>query len=209
MATLDELKTKLENIKRIIETSNPDPMHRPNRVYEYLQDTIAYLEAEAAQEPLSSGQGWAYYVDSQYTSGSPRTISGNTRTLLTNNKLGADTNETYLPSDTITWWNSTTNRFTPTNLGDAYDVRLGIIANASGSNPYITFDLDVGGSIGIIWANTGVFARGAGVATRFTMSIPVFTLDTFLSNGGGFYITTSSSTTIYGITMLVQRVFKA
>ena len=207
--TIQELKDDLDAIKQLIETSNPDPRHRPNRFYTFNQDLLNYIEATAANIPTLGGQGWAYYTDSQYTAASPRTISGGARTQLTIDALGSETNESYRPPGTSTWWNTTTNRFMPSNLGDAYNLRFNLTADASGSNPYLTLELDINGTIGVVWANTFFFARGAGVDTKFAVTIPVFTLDTFMTNGAAFYVTSSTTTTIHSAKLLIQRSFEA
>lgn len=134
--------------------------------------------------------GWCQYGDSVYSStGSTELdiLSSGSGTQLTNNK--STVIETNAPRDmTTTLWDSGTNTFTPINENDYYVVRWTFEASTvSGTVNFITLNLDIGGTPGVIWSSSFIPDKpGSGQVFAFT--IPVFTGSTFNANGGTFYL---------------------
>ena len=145
-----------------------------------------FNELKASLNALYNVTGWANYADS--VASTINVTSANT--LITNNKLGANTNETYLPleirgSGTL----FAGNKITPIRLADAYDVRFNLTISAKSGNPtLIDFILDIGGlaTPTIQIAERILTAeKSAPYSTSFT--IPIFALATFIANGGQLF----------------------
>lgn len=154
--------------------------------------------------------GWVNVADGQYTSGSPLAISATTKTQITIDGNGATTNRDYangMPSDV---WSD--NRFKPSALGEAYNVRLTMVATqaSSGSGHYLNFEADIGtDEVPFIAASQSVaLTKGQDVATVITIAAPFFTLATFGLNGARFFVTPSVDVSVYGAAVFIQRTFK-
>jgi len=147
---------------------------------------------------LYDAGGWAYYQDGLSTP----TITVNTSfTQITIDKLGASTNEDYLPYEirgSGTLW--ATNKITPVNVGDDYDGRMDIEVTArTGSPTHIEFIIDISGST----AGTNTIFTGFMLSTNATpykQNIPIdfFSLATFIANGGKVYARVDTGTVTIG-----------
>ena len=152
-------------------------------------------------------RGFSQYDDSRTTVGTPtQTIATGVRTQLLND--GGTLTVERPPSDaTASMWNTTTNKHIPIALWDMYDLRIGFKAeNYSGTDPYIRCELDIGGGIGVIWAQTiPLLKSGAEQACSF--SFPVFVGATYLANGGAIYLTYTGSApcVIFEPSFLISR----
>ena len=126
-------------------------------------------------------------------------------TKLTINGLGSQSNEDYLPyaiRGTSSLWNTTTNKITPINIGDEYNLRIDFnILTKSGSTSKLNLILDIGNlatpSIPIVERDISVTKT-----TPFSISVgfPVYALDTFKANGGQIFLSTDT-----GIVTIGQR----
>jgi len=158
-------------------------------------------------ENSNSDLGWRQFNDTEFTEESPRTIPANTRTKITIDALsGVSTNA---PDVSVGWWNSGTQKFMPDSSGDFYVSRLSFIADPTLNNRNLTLELDIGGSFGTIWSKTVRLARGAGVDTQIAENINVYTLGTFVANGGEFYVTCDGEFNLYTTILILNKVFKA
>lgn len=157
--------------------------------------------------------GWEYYKDSQYTSVSPLTIN-NSNTLVTIDGAGATTDTSQSPADAVNpLWDTTNNKITPINTGDAYAIRLGFTGK-SNKDTYFTVKLDIGtsGSPIIISGETKISPKTNLVPTTYSFDIPVFCLNTFITNGGKMYIDNTddaSSMDVYDLELTIVRTHKA
>jgi hypothetical protein len=164
----------------------------------------------AINDPNEIGTGWASYNDDQYTSGSPLVITAGSTVQLTNN--AASSIKTHLPNGITDFWNSSTNVITPENSGDAYMLRVSFTAFTDNNNGLAESQLDIGGSQGIIDRRLINFPRGTGLGNARNISYTslIFSLDTFLANGGTLQIEGITGTTsIYDISILIARIHKA
>lgn len=149
---------------------------------------------------INETHGWANYTDNQYTSGSPRTIN-NTRAQITINGLGTGTNTNYAPLNT-TWWSN--NTFMPVVVGESYVLRLSF--KAVPSSPNDQFDVELQIDTGnLVYVQSIEMIKGAGAEHLYSLTVPVYCLDTFLANGGKFFINTSDNIDFYDFSILVQR----
>lgn len=172
-----------------------------------LQTLVTNGSVTVQQSNILTGKGWMVYGDTQYTSASPLVVANN-RVKLTCNGLGSDTYKGEAPFGITDLWDTTTQKFTPENSGDSYDVRVQFKAKCSTVSAYFDVELDIGGSLGVITARTVSSSKGANNEQRYSIGIPIFTRDTFVANGGEIYInSTDSGTTvsIYDIQLFVKR----
>ena len=137
--------------------------------------------------------GWAHYVDSIATN---ETITS-TPTVLTIDCLGGLNNTNYLPREirgTGELWDCVTNKITPINVGDAYDLRIDLeVLSESGNPNSMDLTLDIGGQPTI---TIPVVERSTSLSKTppFTISMgfPIFTLTSFKNNGGEIFLQTDT-----------------
>lgn len=152
-------------------------------------------------------QGWGQFEDSRVTLGTPtQVLTSGARTLMLNN--GALNTVQKSPSDlSVPLWDVSTNKHVPISAFDTYHVRIGLTAEGyAGATPYIDIELDIGGSIGVIYSDSRSLRKG-GAAQRLNFSFPVFTGDTYFANGGSLYLTYqgTGTCTIYRTNILIIR----
>lgn len=179
-------------------------------------DALGSGSAEAGSFLIADGsggldflryQGWEQYEDTDTTVGSPsQTLTAGVRTKWTND--GGTLTLQKSPQDaTVPMWDTTTNKHVPIADYDIYHLRLGFFAeNYSGATPYITAELDIGGSVGVIFGRD-VSLRKGGAAQFVSIAFPVFTGTTYNANGGEIYLTYQGTGTcdIYKSSILIVR----
>ena len=146
--------------------------------------------------------GWGLYQDTQYTTGARLTVSAGVRTKLPNNAGGII--ETYLPAGGPSLYNGTTQKMTPSVVGDSYMVRIDFESASSTINNFSTMELDIGGGQGVISAYVFTYPRGT-LDHMFSKSVLAFTLGTFVSNGGELFITPDDDIDIWGTSYVITR----
>lgn len=157
---------------------------------------------------LNQAHGWAIYNDSLYTSASPLVINQGVRTKITNNATTVI--NTQLPEGVTSWWNSTTNKLTPSLDGDSYLVNLRFTAQSSSTSGLADVELDVGGALGVIDGTTVSLRKGAGNSQRVSIKFDLYSSATFIANGGEFFLNSlDGNTSIYDIRLKITRVHKA
>lgn len=156
---------------------------------------------------IDSGTGWAQYKDTVYTAASTFAITaGAGFTALPNNK--GVVIESYLPQGVTTFYNGTV--ITPENEGDYYIFTLRMNAKCAHANGIFEFGIDIGGAQGIIFKETLLFSKGAGVEHAFSIDANGFTGTTFLANGGTIKISPIvGNITIYDIEYQITRTYKS
>jgi hypothetical protein len=137
--------------------------------------------------------GWTNHAESINIVSNKLAIVEDARTQLTIDGLASGTNTTYAPlSGSI--WNTSTNKITPATSGNCYDIRLQITASYdAGLQAHIDLEIDIGGALGVVFAEHKIFVKGANLDNQFSWSIPIFTLGTFITNGGTIYLTPRDS----------------
>jgi hypothetical protein len=135
----------------------------------------------------AAGKGWEVYGDSAYTVGSPLVIA-NTTAQLTCDGLASSTNTSEKPFGANPLWNTTTNKLNPVSVGDAYDLRVQFKAKVNANTAHFDFELDIGGSLGVIFSRTLNHTKGVNAEGRYSIGVPIFALATFLANGGAINI---------------------
>lgn len=136
--------------------------------------------------------GWGFYVDSAYTDISPLVINNN-KVQITCDGLGGTTNTTELTARLSNIWNTTTNVIDAKDAGDSFALRFTFKATAP-QNGYFDIGLDIGTDIIsspiVIASETKIHPKGAAVVSTYSFDIPIFTLATFVANGGKLFIDT-------------------
>ena len=156
--------------------------------------------------PANNLFGWNDIADSQYTSGAPRAITASTRTQLTNNGLGAQTNTTRLGPI----WSTSNNRFEINDLNATYvaEISFKATAAAAAGTPYICLiEMESANGPTVIRGHTQ-FIKGGG-AVNFVGVNFLFYMGSFVNNQPlSIYITPDTNINIYDIGFVVQRLYR-
>jgi len=154
------------------------------------------------------GTGWASYVDTVYTVGSPFDILEGVTSTLPNN--AGTVIDDYLPTGVTNFYDQATQKITPENVGDFYSFSIRFKAKNNNIAGYFDFGIDIGGSLGIIFKETQLFLKGANTEQCFSITCNGYSLDTFLANGGQVKIESIlGDMEIYDIQYQINRTFKA
>ena len=177
-------------------------------------DTIrnSYDKCNDNFEELYSVLGWANYSDAE-SSPATQTITS-TPSKLQIDGAGTLSNSSYLPREirgSAELWDTTNDLITPIKTGDTYDVRITLEVTAeSGSPAELKCEIDIGGG----GSPTNVIATDyaiTGKSTPYikTFNFPIFSLATFLANGGAIFLSTNTGTlTIASRAIFIKRTFK-
>lgn len=152
--------------------------------------------------------GGASYFDETYEIGSPLVIEEGVRTKLTcDNGTIVDGN---LPFDfSGGMWNATTNKLVAINEKDRIILEIRFKASASVNNAFFDVEIDIGGTLNVISAQTNLFSKLAGVEQSFNTLFVYFTGATFIDNGGDIFINPiNGNLNIYDINLVITRIHK-
>jgi len=154
--------------------------------------------------------GWANYVDSTYTSGSPLQLNaGNSYVAqCTVNGLGSGSTASEWPDGVPEPWDKITNKLVGTNDGDKFTYELSFKAQDGAASVLMDVYIDIGGAIGEISRSSVSIAKGAAVETAIEMYRTYFTGSTFVTNGGTIYFDTSQGSDtmdIWDIALLIEK----
>jgi len=160
---------------------------------------------DARLDEIESLHGWGYYQDNQYTSGSPLNIN-NTTTQVTINGLGASTNTTFLPTGT-SFFDTSTSEITPDETGVAFIMRFDFKAKSATNN--VSFDLLIDiGNPSPLYDNVYNVSKGINTEQRYSISIPIYCLATFVANGGKIKLRTTNNIDFYDFGLFIARINK-
>jgi len=150
--------------------------------------------------------GWNDIADNLYTVGSPRSVSANTRTKLTNNGLAAQTTQERLG----TIWNTTNNQFNINDINSSYSLRVGmkVKAAAAASTPYV-MKLELQSTNGsLVIASQDYFLKGGDYVNDRVAVFP-FYMGSLVNNYPlELYVTADTNITLYNIGFVIQRLYK-
>jgi len=151
--------------------------------------------------------GWAQYEDSVYTSSNKLAVTAGTRTMITIDGLGANTNKSYLPSGVSDFWDATNSEITPENIGDSYDVRFDFVADPGQTTESVLVELDIGdGNPSIVIVSTNA-AFPESQEQPMSVNFSIFSLATFVANGGKIYVTPTSNFDFWDFSVFIKRDF--
>ena len=154
--------------------------------------------------------GWANYVDSTYTSGSPLLLNaGNSyNAQCTVDGLGSGSTQSEWPDGVPEPWDTSTNKLIGTNDGDKFTYELSFKAQDGAASVLMDVYVDIGSPIGEISRSSVSIAKGASVETAIEMYRTYFTGSTFVANGGTIYFDTSQTSddmSIWDIALLIEK----
>lgn len=168
-----------------------------------IDDINTYISSlnTSESEPLGAIQ----FTDTQYTDLSRLSITADTLTALPNNKGGVLILQQV---EGIENWIDNTGLITPPNgNGDGYDLRVTFVADPSVNNRNLTISIDIGFADPIA-SETKRLARGSNVDTDVLFTLPIYTLGTFLANGGRINIECDGAVEVYDIVFFISRTYK-
>jgi len=134
--------------------------------------------------------GWASYVDTLHTSGSPQLISeGVTPVLLTNN--AGTTITSQLPDGVVKLFDSATTKIIPVQENDFNSVDIMFTVKNSVTNGFFTVYIDIP-TLGTRFEQLFVCPKTAGTAMGINYSFHHYVSAQFAANGGTIYIVANS-----------------
>lgn len=153
--------------------------------------------------------GWAQYGDSTYTDVNTLSITeGNSAILSLDGSI--NTIKSQLPNSVTDFYDTTTSKITPVNIGDSYTMSLSFKGITDNNNGDATIYIDIGGSFTRLFPKSFKFSRGTGVAHEYYFVFNFYTLDTFKANGGTINIESGTGTTeIYDILLQIHKIHNA
>lgn len=156
----------------------------------------------------STGTGWAVYSDNVYTSGSPFVVNSGVTSTLPNN-AGSVINS-QIPLGVTSFYNSGTSKIIPELNGDSYLINVRFTAVSSSNTGLADVSLDIGGAMGVIDGQTISMRKGAGNSQIINVIFDIYSLSTFVSNGGLIkFNSIDGNTSIYNIQYKITRTHKA
>ena len=158
------------------------------------QDMRDFVATTRYLQPL----GWEFRFDSQYTIGSPNTLLDNVYEKVT---FTANPGEDLrYPSTFPVIWDNANQKLDISGFLNGFGlIRLSCFGSYSGGTvPHIDLLIDVGSdplapagggtASNVIYTDSAVFAKGAGLAQSFNWIIPLFGGSDFVANGAQFLI---------------------
>jgi hypothetical protein len=197
-----------------VDDADHDNINVENGSMHYIKEGVNkglyfHLDDIAQQVPINSSyvHGWANYADSVWTEQSPFSILAGNTAVLDNN---ANTNiEAYLPIGVSTFYDGLNNKILAENIGDSYTISVRFRAKTSINNDYFDIGLDIGGLMNFILTESKVFHKGINEEQIFNITFVVFSLNTFVVNGGQIKISAKTGNlSIYDIDYLIVRTHK-
>lgn len=155
---------------------------------------------------LYTTTGWARYGDTTYTSGSPFVVTAESTVNLPND--AGSVIKSQIPSGVTAFYDGTV--ITPENEGDFYDLSIRFTTQSSVNEGTIRLTVDIGGTQGEIVSDFRRLGRGSGLNNQLTFAFGVFTLDTFIANGGTIRVEAiDGDQSIFDIVYVISRTHKA
>ena len=179
--------------------SNPAP-----RVNKVIADDINQLKQGV--DYFYNLDGWVRYQDTGDSEGSPQVLTASTDNVIT--IVDADPIDDEKPIDLGANQLWTGNKITPIRRGDVYLIRFDFLADIDNVSGYFDYKIDIDGSIGVIFNKSFTFPKGSGVTHGFSFTEMIYTLDTFILNGGNIVINPSHTMNIWNKSITIQRVYK-
>jgi len=154
--------------------------------------------------------GWGQYVDDLTTA--TQTIN-TTYSKLSINGAGGTSSSDYLPLEirgSSELWDTVNNKILPINVGDSYDLRLDFtVTGKTGSPTLIDVVLDIGGGASpTIDVVSRVVNTSKSPPFNVSIGFPIFSLNTFVTNGGQIFLRTDTGTvTVSKRSIFIKRDF--
>lgn len=152
------------------------------------------------------GHVWEFVLDGTYVDQpSALSIAAGVRTKVTIDGIGG---HNHSPNFSGHIWNTSNSKFEPIAADDFYHLRFAVTGQSvNQSVNRFEAEFDVNGTSGVIGRETGVFAKGAGVAQSFNFVSGFFAGGDFLSNGGEIYITPLADAEFWELAVTIERTY--
>lgn len=198
-----QLTAKLTDDGFVIPSVSSNPTGEEGAVIYNTTDSLLLTYEKGAWIPLVHPNGWARYDNTTYNSGSPLTIlQGDTQTLYFDSCMICD----YLPYGVDSMYNRADSTFITDRVGNTYLWTLDFNAENSNVSGYGQLMMDIGGAPGIIFSRLNSFPKGANTEHEFSSTNFVYTLDTFLANGGRIrYYSAVGDTDMWDIQLRIKK----
>lgn len=147
---------------------------------------------------------WAQYSDTQYTTSNRLTLIGGAGYIKLPNNAGSVI-DTYLPFG-VSFYDNVTEKITPQGIGEVYLLRVNFKGVSSTNQNYLSVRLNIGGAQGIILERVATFPRGAGIEHSFTSTNVLYSLNTFVTNGGELEIFADDNADIWDVSYVITRI---
>jgi hypothetical protein len=161
--------------------------------------------------------GWQFRFDSQYTEGSPLTLTADTPTKITfTDNPGEDLR---YPSTFPELWDNANQKLDISNFANGFGIiRLSFRGSYTGGTvPHIDLWIDAGSdpvapagggtASNIIYEGSEVFAKGAGTTQSFNYIVPLFGGADFVANGGQFIVQShDANSTIWQVALTMGAI---
>jgi len=197
---VDIVRTEAELLANLFQDGQPDSSITAQDIRDLIV-SIKYL----------NGGGWEFHLDGEYLPPSAaRRILAGVRTKVTIDGAAGDFGHPATGHSPNHFWDVATNKVVPTAINNFAIGRFAVTAQsvAANENNFLV-EVDVGGATPIIFQETGVMAKGAGVDQSFNFTAPLFVGDDFLANGGELYITPVSDMDFHTFALTINRTYLA
>ena len=161
-------------------------------------------EIKQAHNSSLEALGWEEYRDTVDSEASPQVFTAGQSLPLSINGMAKIISQS--PADSTGLWDSVNDKIRPIKVGDSYMVRVDFKAKIASNDGFFDFSLNVGGTIGEAFGETKLFPKGLGVEHRFSIDFPIYSLDTFIANGGELLITPSHTMQVYSKRIIIWKV---
>lgn len=168
--------------------------HEPKDISTASAGDVYVANGSGSGQWTALGTGWGYYKDD-----AAGQVFNTTAAKLSIDGADSTTETSYLPRSIRSsgaLWDTTEDLITPVAVGDAYELRVDLPFTAkSGSPGEVILQLDIGGaSSPTVVIVTKTIDVSATAPFTVAVSIPIFCLSTFKTNGGQIFLSTDSGT---------------
>ena len=157
---------------------------------------------------LGGGFGWARYDDTQYTTNSPFTVTGNTAAVVLPND-GGNSITTYMNSSTP-FYDKNTKKIQMVKAGEVYSMAVTFKARAANANQtHIDISLSSTGATPYDRVSKSLtFAKGNNVWENFYEVFNFYADDDFVTNGNQWKIyADGDNIEVAGVIYFIQKTF--
>lgn len=161
-------------------------------------------EIKQAHNATIEGLGWEEYRDTLHTLQSPQVFSAGAPSKLTID--GESVILIQAPKESPGLWDAEENKIRPIKLGDSYIVRIDFEAKIDSNSGFFDFSLNIGGAIGKAFGEIKLFPKGMNVDHNFCVDFPIYTLGTFIENGGELIIEASHTMQVFNKRIIIFKI---
>ena len=174
----------------------------PNFQRTFLLDFDASFTGAPGGVPVVSSSGLSSAGWQVHTHGSQQLVSSGVRTKLLCDGAGGEI-VSFGRSSRIRWDTASSKLIAADDYSNHAEVRISMDVTASVAERELLVEIDIGGTVGVIVADSGRLGRAAGAPETQTFSFPVYSLGTFAANGAELFLTVDGAVTLDNVTVAV------